>query len=271
MSPAVWTQARTPGASGVVVGEGVAGAAPEGGGPEGDHARPALGVALVDGDLFDVGGPRRIAGDVGTDLETARRIGRHHHPLSGLFRHDRPSSSNRLLEPAWRQPSPSPSDRRQPRCEQVVVEGCLGPPAGGQSHPRAQARVGQQSADGPGDGRRLGRATHHHAGLPVLHRLARPAGGAGDLGHARLRRPPGRRCRSPPVRGPATGYGTAWRRRRPTPTSRGRSSSDTPPSRRTGAPVSATRPASRSASRPRPAMATVRSGNRSDERAGRRR
>ena len=79
-------------------------------------------------------------------------------------------------------------------------------------------------------------------------------------GAPRPRRPRGTRCRIPPVRVRATGSGTTWRTRRPPRSGTGSPESETPPSSRTGAPYSAILPARRSESRPRPAMATVRSG-----------
>ena len=79
-------------------------------------------------------------------------------------------------------------------------------------------------------------------------------------GARRRPRPRGTRCRTPPARGRPTGCGRAWRRRRRSRRSAGRSSWLTRPTIRTGAPVDSTSRSRRRRSRPPPPMATVRSG-----------
>src|SRR6202020_2585962 len=72
---------------GVVVGQRVAGAASKGGGTEGDEKWTPLGVALLDLDFLDVGGPLGVLLEIGRDGEAALRRRCYRDVLCGLIGH----------------------------------------------------------------------------------------------------------------------------------------------------------------------------------------
>ncbi len=150
--------------------------------------------------------------------------------------------------------------RGQPRGEFVIVEGCLGPASGRRPHRRragcrSPSRRPMARATAPASvGRRTTRPVSPSATASPAPPEAPATWGTPAAAASRKTMP------NPSCSRPSHRFRHSMAKTSAAPTSGGGRSSDTPPSRRTGAPYSAIRPASRSASRPRPAMATVRSG-----------
>ena len=207
MSPWVSFQASACGASDVVVGQGVAGAPPEGGGTEGHQGGPALVVALLDLDLLDVGGPFGVPLEVGRDGEAPLGRCRHRHVLVWL---DRPRPCFlpvRAARSAVRQTAtPASASASLEARTSLSKDSCTLAP-GGPAHPPAAGRVGQQAAQGLGHRARDPRAAPPPGRSPRRAPPRPPRRCPRRSGARRPRPPRGRRCRTPPAPGRASGCG----------------------------------------------------------------
>ena len=226
MSPETSCQVSCARRVGVVVGQGVAGAAAHRRGPERHLAAPPLGVvAFDDGRLLQVGGPLVVAIEVDEGLPHPLRRGRDRPPLGRLFGHRAAiltratargangllaaspageAGNGRTGRPTARQArarTSGPGPRRPPACRcgrcrrrAATTTWTVRAPSSGRSRPAGAPR---EEVDA-GEADLLGAAAADGDGEGPQERDA-PDHEHGDGDRRRCRRParPGRRCRPP--------------------------------------------------------------------------